>query len=240
MKVIITKDYDEMSKEAYELVRAVILDDPACVLGLATGSSPIGLYRELTAAYERGELSFKGVRSVNLDEYVGLKADHVQSYHYFMRENLFGHVDIDPANTNLPDGSAADLDAECRRYNALLEGMKQDVQVLGIGSNGHIGFNEPGTAFDSLTHIVRLTESTIRDNSRLFADISEVPTRAITMGIANIMNAKSIVVVANGENKADAVYKMVKGEVTEAVPASVLQRHADVTLVCDEKAAAGL
>lgn len=240
MKVIITKDYDEMSKKAYELVRAVILENPACVLGLATGSSPVGLYKELIAAYERGELSFKGVRSVNLDEYVGLKADHVQSYHYFMRENLFDHVDIDPANTNLPDGSAADLDAECRRYNALLAGMKQDVQVLGIGSNGHIGFNEPGTAFDSVTHIVRLTESTIRDNSRLFADISEVPTQAVTMGISNIMNAKRIVVVANGENKADAVYRMVKGEVTEAVPASILQRHADVTLVCDEKAAAKL
>ena len=184
------------------------------------------------------EISFKNIKTVNLDEYVGLPKGHVQSYDYFMKDNLFNHVDIDLANTNLPNGIAADLDAECARYTALLNKMRQSIQLLGIGSNGHIGFNEPKTPFDSTTHIVNLTESTIKDNSRLFDDISEVPTKAITMGIANIMNAKKILVVANGENKAKAVYNMVKGPVTEDCPASVLQKHEDVIVIVDKKAAA--
>ena len=240
MKVIITKNYEEMSEKAYEIVRDVIKANPNAVLGLATGSSPIGLYDDLVKAYERGEISFKNIRTVNLDEYVGLDYSSDQSYVYFMRKNLFERVDIDLANTNLPDGKAKDLEAECARYTKLVEGMQQDVQVLGLGSNGHIAFNEPGTPFDSTTHVVKLTESTIKDNSRLFKNIDEVPRSALTMGIANIMNAKKIVVVANGANKADAIYKTVKGEITEAVPANILQKHPDVTIVCDELAAAKL
>ena len=240
MKVIITKNYEEMSEKAYEIVRDVIKANPNAVLGLATGSSPIGLYDDLVKAYERGEISFKNIRTVNLDEYVGLDYSSDQSYVYFMRKNLFERVDIDLANTNFPDGKAKDLEAECARYTKLVEGMQQDVQVLGLGSNGHIAFNEPGTPFDSTTHVVKLTESTIKDNSRLFKNIDEVPRSALTMGIANIMNAKKIVVVANGANKADAIYKTVKGEITEAVPASILQKHPDVTIVCDELAAAKL
>ncbi len=240
MKVIVTKNYEQMSEKAYEVVSDIIKAKPDAVLGLATGSSPIGLYENLVAAYKRGEISFKKIKTVNLDEYVGLDEKSDQSYVYFMRKHLFNGVDIDLNNTNLPNGKAEDAEAECARYTALLETMPQDIQVLGLGSNGHIGFNEPGTAFDSTTHVVKLTESTIRDNSRLFANIDEVPRYALTMGIANIMNAKKIIVVANGTNKADAVYKMVKGEVTEAVPASVLQNHPDVIVVCDELAAAKL
>ena len=238
MKVIVTENYDEMSKKAAEVIAEVIKADENAVLGLATGTTPIGLYKELIDKCAKKEISFKNIKTVNLDEYVGLSKGHVQSYDYFMKDNLFNHVDIDLANTNLPNGIAADLDAECARYTALLNKMRQSIQLLGIGSNGHIGFNEPKTPFDSTTHIVNLTESTIKDNSRLFDDISEVPTKAITMGIANIMNAKKILVVANGENKAKAVYNMVKGPVTEDCPASVLQKHEDVIVIVDKKAAA--
>ncbi len=238
MKVIVTENYDEMSKKAAEVIAEVIKADENAVLGLATGTTPIGLYKELIDKCAKKEISFKNIKTVNLDEYVGLPKGHVQSYDYFMKDNLFNHVDIDLANTNLPNGIAADLDAECARYTALLNKMRQSIQLLGIGSNGHIGFNEPKTPFDSTTHIVNLTESTIKDNSRLFDDISEVPTKAITMGIANIMNAKKILVVANGENKAKAVYNMVKGPVTEDCPASVLQKHEDVIVIVDKKAAA--
>ncbi len=237
MKVIVTKNYEELSKVAAGVVIDVVKANPSAILGLATGSSPIGLYKELIAANKNGEVSFKNVSTVNLDEYVGLPQGHDQSYDYFMKDNLFNHIDIDIANTNLPKGDVSDLSAECARYTALLGKMQQDIQVLGIGSNGHIGFNEPNTPFDSTTHIVELAESTIKDNSRLFNDISEVPTKAITMGIANIMNAKKIIVVANGENKAKAVAAMVQGEITELCPASVLQNHKDVIVVVDEKAA---
>lgn len=240
MKVIVTKDYHEMSKVASEIVSQVVLDNPHAVLGLATGSSPIGLYNNLIEMYEQGTLSFANVSTVNLDEYVGLNKDHPQSYAYFMRNILFDHIDIDLNNTHIPCGSAENLDEQCKQYSELLKNLRQDIQVLGIGSNGHIGFNEPNTPFDSQTHVVQLAESTIKDNSRLFNSIDEVPTQAITMGIANIMNARKIIVVANGANKADAVQKMVEGQVSESCPASVLQRHSDVVLVCDELAAAKL
>lgn len=240
MKVIVTNDYHEMSKVAAEIVSHVVLDNPNAVLGLATGSSPIGLYNNLIEMYEAGLLSFANVSTVNLDEYVGLNKDHPQSYAYFMRNILFDHIDIDLNNTHIPCGSADNLEQQCRQYNELLARLKQDIQVLGIGSNGHIGFNEPGTPFDSVTHIVQLADSTIKDNSRLFNSIDEVPTKAITMGISNIMNARKIIVIANGANKADAVQKMVEGQVSESCPASVLQRHSDVVLVCDELAAAKL
>lgn len=240
MKVIVTNDYHEMSKVAAEIVSHVVLDNPHAVLGLATGSSPIGLYNNLIEMYEHGTLSFANVSTVNLDEYVGLNKDHPQSYAYFMRNILFDHIDIDLNNTHIPCGSADNLEQQCRQYNELLASLKQDIQVLGIGSNGHIGFNEPGTPFDSVTHIVQLADSTIKDNSRLFNSIDEVPTKAITMGISNIMNARKIIVIANGTNKADAVYKMVQGEISENCPASVLKKHPDVVLVCDTLAAAKL
>ncbi len=237
MKVIITENYEEMSQKAAELVIDVVKKNPNAVLGLATGSSPIGLYQTMAKDCKENGTSYKNVSTVNLDEYVGLTADHDQSYAYFMRKNLFDNLDIDQTNTNLPCGSASDLKKECDRYNALLETKKQDVQVLGLGSNGHIGFNEPGTAFDSVTHVVDLTESTIKDNSRLFASVDEVPRQALSMGIKNIMNAKSIVMVVSGKNKAAALRGMVKGEITPELPASILQLHPFVTVVCDKDAA---
>ena len=238
MKVIIAKDYEEMSAKAFEVMAEVIKGNPRAVLGLATGSTPLGLYRNMIADHERNGTSYKQIRTVNLDEYAGLDETSDQSYVYFMRKNLFDGLDIDRKNTNIENGTASDRAAECARYNALLDGMQQDIQVLGIGSNGHIAFNEPGTPFGSETHIVDLTESTIRDNSRLFHNVDEVPRQAFTMGLKNIMHAKKILILANGSNKAKAVYGLVKGEVTEQVPASVLQLHPDCTLVCDEAAAA--
>ena len=237
MKVIITENYEEMSKVASQILIDIVKNNPNAILGLATGSSPIGTYENMAKDHRENGTSYKTVRTVNLDEYVGLTADHDQSYAYFMRTNLFDKIDIDLKQTNLPCGSAPDAQKECDRYNALLEEMKQDVQLLGLGSNGHIGFNEPGTPFESLTHLVDLTESTIKDNSRLFASIDEVPRQALSMGIKNIMNAKSILMVVSGKNKAEAVRGMVKGEVTPNLPASVLQLHPFVTVVCDKEAA---
>ena len=237
MKVIITENYDEMSKKAAEIMIDLVKKNPNAILGLATGSSPIGMYKDMAKDCANGGASYKNVSTVNLDEYVGLTADHDQSYAYFMRTNLFDHIDIDQKNTNLPCGSVKDAQAECDRYNALLETMKQDVQVLGLGSNGHIGFNEPGTPFDSVTHLVDLTENTIKDNSRLFNSIDEVPRQALSMGIKNNMQAKSILMVVSGKNKAEAVRGMVKGEITPNLPASVLQLHPFVTIICDKDAA---
>ena len=237
MKVIVTENYEEMSKKAAEIIIEVVKNNPNAVLGLATGSSPIGTYQNMINDHKENGTSYKGVSTVNLDEYVSLDKDHDQSYAYFMRKSLFNGLDIDQTNTNLPCGVAPDLAKECDRYNAVLEKLVPDVQVLGIGSNGHIGFNEPGTPFDSVTHVVDLTESTIKDNSRLFASIDEVPKQALSMGIKNIMQAKSIIMVVSGKNKAQAVKGMVKGEITPDLPASVLQLHPFVTLVCDKDAA---
>lgn len=237
MKVIITENYEEMSKVASQILIDIVKNNPTAILGLATGSSPIGTYENMAKDHRENGTSYKTVRTVNLDEYVGLTADHDQSYAYFMRTNLFDKIDIDLKNTNLPSGSAPNAQKECDRYNALLAEMQQDVQLLGLGSNGHIGFNEPNTPFESVTHLVDLTESTIKDNSRLFASIDEVPRQALSMGIKNIMNAKSILMVVSGKNKAEAVRGMVKGEVTPALPASVLQLHPFVTVVCDKEAA---
>jgi glucosamine-6-phosphate deaminase len=237
MKVIITKNYEEMSQKAFEVMAKVVKENPQAILGLATGSTPIGLYQNMIRDHEQNGTSYKQIRTVNLDEYAGLDVTSDQSYVYFMRHNLFDHVDIDLKNTHIENGKAADRQGECDKYNKLLETMQQDIQVLGIGSNGHIAFNEPGTPFGSVTHIVDLTESTIKDNSRMFASIDEVPRQAFTMGLKNIMNAKKILILANGENKAKAVRALVKGEVTEQVPASILQLHPDCTLVCDQAAA---
>lgn len=237
MNVIIVKNYDEMSKKAFEIMKAAVTEKKNAVLGLATGSTPIGLYKEMIADHKAEGTSYADVTAFNLDEYMGLDYSSDQSYVYFMRENLFDHIDIKLENTNIENGKAADADAECARYNALLAKNTIDLQILGIGSNGHIAFNEPGTPFASVTHVVDLTENTIKDNSRLFASIDEVPRKAFTMGLSNIMAAKKILVLANGANKAKAVYGMVRGEITENVPASILQNHANCTLICDEAAA---
>lgn len=237
MKVIVVKDYEEMSAKAFEVMAEVVKNKPDAVLGLATGSTPIGLYKNMIKDHKENGTSYKAIRTVNLDEYAGLDYSSDQSYVYFMRSNLFDHIDIDLKNTNIENGKAEDRQAECDRYNALLEVMQQDIQVLGIGSNGHIAFNEPGTPFGSVTHIVDLAESTIKDNSRMFASIDEVPRQAFTMGLKNIMNAKKILILANGANKAKAVYGLVKGEVTENLPASVLQLHPDCIVIADEAAA---
>lgn len=237
MKVIVVKDYEEMSLKAFEVMSEVVKNKPNAVLGLATGSTPIGLYKNMIKDHKENGTSYKSIKTVNLDEYAGLDYSSDQSYVYFMRSNLFDHIDIDLNNTNIENGKATDRQAECDRYNKLLEEMQQDIQVLGIGSNGHIAFNEPGTPFGSVTHIVDLAESTIKDNSRMFASIDEVPRQAFTMGLKNIMNAKKVLILANGANKAKAVYGLVKGEVTENLPASVLQLHPDVVVIADESAA---
>lgn len=237
MQVIITENYEEMSKKASEIIIDLLKKKPECVLGLATGTTPIGLYKNLIKAYNDGEISFKDVTTANLDEYVGLYKEHDQSYDYFMHHNLFNHVDILEENLNIPDGSKEDLEKECARYSEFLKTHTQDLQVLGIGSNGHIGFNEPGTAFDSKTHVVNLTESTIKDNSRLFNDLSEVPTRAVTMGIGEIMKSKTVLILASGANKANAVYNTVKVAPSENCPASVLQNHPNCILIADKEAA---
>ncbi len=237
MKIIVAKDYEDMSRKAFGVMSQVVRDNPQAVLGLATGTTPLGLYRLMIEDHRLNGTSYGGVKTVNLDEYVGLTADHNQSYAYFMRKNLFDGLDIDPASTNIENGAAGDLPRECARYDALLDEMRQDIQLLGLGSNGHIAFNEPGTPFGSGTHEVRLAQSTINDNSRLFDRVEDVPVSALTMGPRNIMNAKKILVLASGENKARAVYGAVKGEVTESLPASILQRHPDCTFIIDEAAA---
>ena len=236
MKVIKVKNYEEMSEEALKVMLGVVSENPNAVLGLATGSTPLGLYAKMAQDHREIGTSYANCRAVNLDEYVGLDASSDQSYVYFMRENLFKNIDIKLENTHIENGTAADKEAECARYNALLNELRQDIQLLGIGSNGHIAFNEPGTAFDSVTHIVDLAESTIKDNSRLFKSIDEVPRQAFTMGLSNIMNAKKVLILANGEGKANAVRELVKGEAREEVPATVLQSHPDCILICDEAA----
>ena len=237
MKVLIVKDYEQMSRIAADIIADIVRRNPSAVLGLATGSTPVGMYKLLSQFVEEKKTSFKKVRTVNLDEYVGLGAEHEQSFAHFMRTHLFDSVDVAPNNTHIPNGLADDPQSECDRYHRLLQQLPQDVQVLGLGSNGHIGFNEPDTPFDSTTHTVRLAESTVRDNARFFASREEVPQTAITMGISEIMNARKIIVLASGKNKAQAVRAMVEGEVTPACPASVLQNHADCTVIVDEDAA---
>ena len=236
MKVIKVKNYEEMSEEALKVMLSVVSENPNAVLGLATGSTPLGLYAKMAQDHRENGTSYANCRAVNLDEYVGLDASSDQSYVYFMRENLFKNIDIKLENTHIENGTAADKEAECARYNALLNVLRQDLPLLGIGANGHIAFNEPGTAFDSVTHIVDLAESTIKDNSRLFISIDEVPRQAFTMGLSNIMNAKKVLILANGEGKANAVRELVKGEAREEVPATVLQSHPDCILICDEAA----
>ncbi|MCI9128933.1 MAG: glucosamine-6-phosphate deaminase [Eggerthellaceae bacterium] len=241
MEFLISEGYDGMSRSAADVVKSVIVDDPSCVLGLATGSTPIGMYACLVKDCKEGEVSFKDVTTFNLDEYVGLPGEHDQSYRYFMDTNLFDHVDIDKARTNLPDGCAGNLEQMCAEYEQKIQDAGGiDIQVLGIGHNGHIGFNEPCDDFPVATHPVDLTESTINANSRLFSDVSEVPRSAVTMGIGTIMKARKVIVLANGDGKADIVKAAFTGPVVPSVPASVLQLHPDVTIVLDSAAASKL
>ena len=239
MKLIIEKTYEDMSRRAADVIAGVMTAKPDCVLGLATGSTPIGLYADLVSDCKEGKISFADVDTYNLDEYRGLAGDHDQSYRYFMNVNLFDHVDIDKARTHVPDGSMADADAACAAYEEAIESAGGvDIQLLGLGHNGHIGFNEPCDEFPKATHCVTLTESTIQANSRLFDSIDDVPREAYTMGIGTIMKAKKILVVANGEGKADIVKRAFFGPVTPEVPASILQFHPDVTVIVDAEAGA--
>ncbi|MBP3435441.1 MAG: glucosamine-6-phosphate deaminase [Clostridia bacterium] len=233
MTVIKTKNYEEMSYEAAKLLAAQIVMRPDCVLGLATGSTPIGTYDQLVKWYEEGKLDFSKVRSVNLDEYCGLDGDNDQSYRYFMDHNLFDRVNIDKANTNVPNGKAADPAAEGERYDALIAELGGvDIQVLGIGYDGHIGFNEPGPAFIKPTHMVDLDPITIEANARFFASADDVPRQAITMGMGGIMSARKVLLIANGAGKKDILMKSLYGPITPEVPASLLQLHPDLTVIC--------
>lgn len=239
MKIYKAKDYKDMSRKAANIISAQMIMKPNCVLGLATGSTPIGTYDQLVEWYNKGDLDFSEVTTVNLDEYKGLPRTNDQSYYYFMHQHLFDRVNIDPERTNVPNGMEPDAEKECGRYEELIRSLGGvDLQLLGLGHNGHIGFNEPGEAFEKETHCVDLTESTIEANKRFFASADDVPKQAYTMGIKTIMQVKKILIVVNGENKADIVERAFFGPVTPEVPASILQLHNDVTLVGDEAALA--
>ena len=237
MRIIKAKDYDDMSKKAADIIASQVILKPKGVLGLATGSTPIGAYKELVSKYEAGRLDFSGITTVNLDEYKGLPRENDQSYYYFMNDNLFQHVNIDIINTHLPDGTIADSDQACQEYNEVIANVGGiDLQLLGLGGNGHIGFNEPCDIFKKDTHCVDLTPETIEANKRFFASADDVPKQAYTMGIRTIMSAKQILVVASGKAKAQAVKEAFFGEITPAVQASILQLHKNVIVVADEEA----
>ena len=237
MQIIKAADYEKMSRMAANIIASQVIMKPDCVLGLATGSTPIGTYKELIAKYEAGELDFGDVTSINLDEYKGLSPENDQSYRYFMNNNLFNYVNINPERTFVPNGLEADSEKACEEYNEIIrQSGGIDLQLLGLGHNGHIGFNEPDSVFEKDTHCVDLTQSTIDANARFFASMDDVPKQAYTMGIRTIMQAKKIVVVVSGEDKAKIVKEAFFGPVTPQVPASILQRHPDVVLVGDEAA----
>lgn len=239
MKIIRTKDYYYASRSAANLISAQVIIKPDCVLGLATGSTPIGTYEQLIRWYQNGDIDFSQVTSINLDEYKGLSPANEQSYRYFMNEHLFKHINIRPENTFVPNGMETDSKKACDDYNRIIiEKGGIDLQLLGLGLNGHIGFNEPGHAFESETHCVDLTESTIRANARFFDTFEEVPKQAYTMGIKSIMQAKKVVLIAVGTAKAEIVKEAFFGPITPLVPASVLQLHNDVTLIGDEESLA--
>ena len=238
MRIYKATDYNDMSRKAANIISAQIILKPNCVLGLATGSSPIGIYKQLIEWYHKGDLNFSEVKTVNLDEYKGVSDDNPQSYHYFMNHNFFQHINIDTKNTNLPNGLALDTEQECERFNEVITQLGGiDLQLVGIGHNGHIGFNEPGESFEKGTHCVELTLSTLEANSRLFGEGEQMPTHAYTMGIKTIMLAKKILLVVSGEEKAEILAKALTGPITPNVPASILQLHPDFTVVVDAEAA---
>ncbi len=227
---------EKMNAEIAQLYIDMVKANPKCVLGFATGSSPLGVYQKIIEAYNNGEVSFKDVTSFNLDEYVGLDESNDQSYRFFMNHNLFDHIDINKENTHVPCG-IGDYEKAASEYDQMIaDAGGIDLQILGIGSDGHIAFNEPGTSFDSLTHVAELAQSTINDNSRFFNSIEEVPTKAVTMGLASIMKAKKIVLIATGVNKADAIQGLLQGLITEKLPCSILRKHPDVTIYVDHDA----
>ncbi len=234
MELIVCENYEEMSARAAEIVANVMKNNPTCVLGLATGSTPVGMYRELIKKNQAEEIDFSQVTTVNLDEYYPIAPDNDQSYRYFMNMNLFDHVNIDKSKTHVPNGMAEDPHEACRDYEKLVTSVgPADIQVLGIGQNGHIGFNEPADALTVSTHVTDLTESTIKANARFFASEADVPTKALTMGIGTILSAKKIIILANGKAKARAVSRLLEGNLDTSCPASMLNLHPDVTLICD-------
>lgn len=238
MKVIITVDYDEMSKKAAQIIKKQINEKPNTVLGLATGSTPLGMYNKLIEMYKNSEIDFSQVVTFNLDEYVGLSERHPQSYHYYMYENFFNHININKENIHIPKGISDDFDEECKLYDEAIENAGGiDLQVLGLGVNGHIGFNEPDDYINTKTHIVTLTEETINANKRFFKSVDDVPRKAVTMGLGMIMKAKKIILLASGKNKANAIKETLKGYLTTEVPSTVLMLHKDVTIIIDKEAA---
>ncbi len=239
MRVIITKDYDAMSRRAAKFVRELVEKKPDAVIGFATGSTPIGLYKELIKMHKEEGLDFSKIVTFNLDEYIGLPKDHPESYHTFMWENLFKHINVNPSNVHIPDGTVPDVEAYCQWYEERIKKFGGiDLQILGIGRDGHIGFNEPGSSLGSRTRIKTLARETIEDNARFFdGDISKVPRQAITMGVGTIMEARTLLLLASGKNKAEAVKKTVEGPITAMVPASIMQLHPKAILVLDEEAA---
>ena len=241
MRIIVCPDYNAMSCQAANVIAAQVIMKPDCVLGLATGSTPVGAYQQLAKWQQQGDVTFKDVRTVNLDEYRGLPGTHDQSYRYFMNTNLFDHIDIDKANTYVPNGMAEDVDAECAAYDERIQVFGGiDLQLLGIGHDGHIGFNEPADHFSCGTNCVELTDMTIDANARFFANRDDVPRQALTMGMQAIMQAKAVLMVVSGADKAEIIRKSFCGPITPEVPASILQLHPNVTLVGDEAALAGL
>ncbi len=238
MKVIKVKDYEQASQKALEVMLDVVKNKPNANLGLATGSTPKRLYELMIEDHKNNGTTYKNIKTFNLDEYYGLSQDHPQSYYYFMYHNLFKGIDINIDNVHVPRGSG-NIDDECQKYNQLLKENPLDIQLLGIGSNGHIGFNEPGTPFDSTTHKVDLKESTINDNAKLFfnGNVDEVPKQAVSMGIANIMEAKKVLLIACGDKKANAIKATIEGKQTIQVPASILQNHNNCIIIIDEAAA---
>ena len=238
MKLIVVNNYEELSKVAAKEFSKVIKEKENAVLGLATGGSPVGMYKELIKMYEQKELNFSKITTVNLDEYIGLNPEHNQSYRYFMNNNLFNHINIDKSNTFVPNGLAEDLEAQCKEYDQkIVELGGIDIQLLGVGNNGHIAFNEPNSELSSGTHIISLTDNTIEANARFFDNIDDVPRKAITMGVGGIMKAKKIILIASGESKAEAIKGIFSGKITTANPATMLQMHRDVTVIVDEAAA---
>ncbi len=237
MRIVIVGSAKDTAKVALDSIKETLKKKPNSVICFPTGSSPLPLYNAMVEDFKKKNTSYKDVITFNLDEYKGLGSKHNQSYRYFMDVNLFNNIDINTNNINFPNGVLKDLKAECERYHKLLEKNHRDIQILGIGSNGHIGFNEPGTSFDSITHVVSLSASTIRDNSRFFTSIKEVPKQAITMGLSEIIDSDKIILIATGINKAKAVRDCVKGPIDESCPASILQKHDNVLLILDKDAA---
>lgn len=241
MNVIVVKDYESLSKKAAGLIQSQLMWHPDSVLGLATGSTPIGTYKELIRLYNEGDVDFENVVTFNLDEYLGLDKMNEQSYYYFMRENLFDHVNVSEDNIHIPDGNPEDYDKECSDYEKKIEASGGiDLQILGIGHNGHIGFNEPNVEFEARTHIVSLDEETIEANKRFFDSIDDVPKKAISMGIKTIMKSKKIILMATGEGKADIISQLVKDDIKPELPASILHLHEHVIVLVDEAAASKL